>query len=196
VNTAEFQEMIAYLKQAGYNPVSQKQLFKALFQNEKLPEKAVMITFDDGYADNYSVAAPVLEKYGYPATFYIVTGSVGSAEYMSWEQIKDLDRRGMDIGSHSETHLDLTLLSAADLRSELSGSAAAITSQIGHPVYWLSFPGGSYDQDVLRFTAEAGYLLAVTTDPGEQQSSDSPYGLMRYRVRSDTGVEGFKEQVR
>ena len=136
-----------------------------------------MLTFDDGYVDNYEVAAPILEKYGFPATFYIITDKVGTPEYMTWDQVTDLDRQGMDIGSHTATHPDLTTLSAANLRRELSGSADTLKAQLGHPVYWLCYPAGKYDDDVLDYAREAGYLLATTTDPGEQQSSDEPFVL-------------------
>ena len=196
VSTANFEAQIGYLKQAGYQPVTQAQLFKALFNGAPLPAQPVMLTFDDGYLDNYEVAASILEKYGFPATFSIITEKVGTPEYMTWEQITDLDRRGMDIGSHTATHQDLTLLSAADLRQELSGSAETLKTRLGHPVYWLCYPTGKFDADVLKYAREAGYLLATSTRPGEQQSSDDPLGLLRYRMRPDTGLEGFKELVR
>ncbi|MEK6536034.1 MAG: polysaccharide deacetylase family protein [Actinomycetota bacterium] len=196
VSTADFEAQISYLKQAGYQPVSEAQLFKALYNNAPLPPRAVMLTFDDGYLDNYQVAAPILEKYGFPATFYIITEKVGTPEYMDWEQVADLDRRLMDIGSHTATHQDLTILSGADLKQELSGAAETFKSRLGHPVYWLCYPAGKYDADVIKYSRDAGYLLATTTKPGEEQSSDDPFGLLRYRVRSDTGLEGFKELVR
>lgn len=196
VSTADFEAQIGYLKQAGYQPVSEAQLFKALYNNVPLPPKAVMLTFDDGYLDNYQVAAPILEKYGFPATFFIITEKVGTPEYMDWEQVTDLDRRQMDIGSHTATHQDLTILSGADLKQELSGAAKTFESRVGHPVYWLCYPAGKYDAGVIKYSRDAGYLLATTTKPGEEQSSDAPFGLLRYRVRSDTGLEGFKELVR
>jgi peptidoglycan/xylan/chitin deacetylase (PgdA/CDA1 family) len=196
VSGADFEAMMAYLKEAGYHPVTQTQLFQALFEGVPLPEKPVMLTFDDGYLDNYQVAVPALQKYGFPATFYVITDKIGTSEYMTWEQVMELDREGMDIGSHTSSHLDLTTLSAADLQHELGDSGAAISSRLGHPVYWLCYPAGEYDADVINYSRAAGYLLAVTTEPGEQQSSDSPFEIMRYRVRSDTGLEGFKELVR
>lgn len=196
VSREEFETMMAYLSQAGYHTVSQRQLFRALFYGDPLPAKPVMLTFDDGYRDNFTLAAPILKQYGLVATFYVVTGDIGNPEYMTWEQVSELDRMGMDVGSHSASHPDLTQLAAADLKHELADSAAAISSHIDHPIYWLSYPAGSYDDDVLRYAKQAGYLLAVTTEPGEQQSSDAPLGLMRYRVRNDTGLEGFKELVR
>ncbi|MBI5869755.1 MAG: polysaccharide deacetylase family protein [Actinobacteria bacterium] len=196
VSTADLEAQMAYLKQAGYQPVSETQLFKALYGGAPLPPNPVMLTFDDGYVDNYQVVVPILEKYDFPATFYIVTDLVGTPEYMSWDQIVELDRKGMDIGSHTAAHRDLTTLGAADLQAEVTGSAETLKAHLGHPVYWFCYPAGKYDADVIASVKESGYLLATSTDPGEQQSSDDPFVLMRYRVRSDTGLEGFKEMVR
>lgn len=196
VSTADLEAQMAYLKQAGYQPVTQAQLFRALYSGEPLPPKPVMLTFDDGYVDNYQVIIPILEKYDYPATFYIVTDLVGTPEYMSWDQIVELDRKGMDVGSHTAAHRDLVTLGAADLQAEVAGSAEVLKTHLGHPVYWFCYPAGKYDADVIASLKAAGYLLATSTDPGEQQSSDDPFVLMRYRVRSDTGLEGFKEMVR
>lgn len=196
VSTADLEAQLAYLKQAGYQPVSETQLFKALYGGVPLPPNPVMLTFDDGYVDNYQVVVPILEKYDFPATFYIVTDLVGTPEYMSWDQIVELDRKGMDIGSHTAAHRDLTTLGAVDLQAEVADSAGILKEHLGHPVYWFCYPAGKYDADVIASVKESGYLLATSTDPGEQQSSDDPFVLMRYRVRSDTGLEGFREMVR
>lgn len=196
VSASDFDAMMGFLKKSGYSPVSEKQLFRALFSGELLPTNPVMLTLDDGYLDNYTVAAPILEKYGFPATFYIVSEMVGAPEYMTWDQVAGLDSKGMDIGSHTRTHADLTTLAGADLNRELKDSAASIESHLGHPVYWFCYPAGKYDTDVTRAALEAGYLLATTTKTGEIQSSGAPYELLRYRVRSDTGVEGFGELVK
>ncbi len=91
VSTADLEAQMAYLKQAGYQPVSETQLFKALYGGAPLPPNPVMLTFDDGYVDNYQVVVPILEKYDFPATFYIVTDLVGTPEYMSWDQIVELN---------------------------------------------------------------------------------------------------------
>jgi len=121
VSTADLEAQMAYLKQAGYQPVTEAQLFKALYSGEALPAKPVMLTFDDGYTDNYQVVAPILEKYGFTATFYIITDMVGNPEHMTWEQVVALDRKGMDIGSHSATHPDLTTIDATSLQTEVAG---------------------------------------------------------------------------
>lgn len=196
VSGADFTAQMDYLRQGGYQPVSMRQLFEALYYGVPLPAKPVLLTLDDGYLDNYTVAAPILEQYGFTATFYIISGMVGQPEYMSWEQVLDLERRGMEIGSHTVSHPDLSTLAAADLAAEVGNSAATLEGYLGHPVYWFCYPAGRFNVGVIEALKSAGYLLATTTAPGETQSSDAPFELPRYRVQPDTGVGGLAELVR
>ncbi|MHB1361975.1 MAG: polysaccharide deacetylase family protein [Thermoleophilia bacterium] len=196
VSAADFDAQMGYLKSAGYQPISQTELFNALFAGKPLPANPVVITFDDGYTDNYEVALPILQKYAFPATFYIISDRVGEAEYMTWDQVTWLDREGMDIGSHTATHPDLTEIPSAEALNEFTGSAQILQTYLGHPVYWLCYPAGKYDDTVVSLARSSGYLLAVTTKAGEVQSSSTPLTLWRYRVRNDTGLAGFEELVR
>ncbi len=190
-----FEQQMAYLAQTGYNPISQTQLFKALYYGQPLPPKPVMLTFDDGYQDSYFIAAPILAAYSFPATFYILTGMVGDAGYMDWRQIIELDQRGMDIGSHTISHKDLTLVSPGERRRQLFDSATVLYQKLGHPVYWFCYPSGKYSEAVETLAYKTGYLLAVTTDPGEQQSSHDPYAIKRYRMEADTSMDEFTRLV-
>ncbi len=193
VPASDLDAMLGYLKQAGFTPVTETQLFQALYGSQPLPAKPVMLTFDDGYSDVYEVARPILEKYGDPATFYIITDKVGTPEYMGWEQIEELGREGMDIGSHTLDHLDLTTLSAASLDNELKGSSQALSQRLGHPIYWFCYPSGKVNAVVERALGQSGYLLATTTWNGVHQSSDAPFELTRLRMRPETGLAGLKE---
>lgn len=195
VPAAEFDAQMGYLKQAGYNAVSATQLFRALFHGVPLPPNPVLLTFDDGYLDNFTVAAPILAKYGFPGTFYIVTDRIGATDYMSREQIVELDRMGMDIGSHSVSHRDLTSLPPPELNHELKDAADAIASLLGHPVYWFCYPSGKHNDGVKQAARGAGYLLAVTTTPGSTQNSGDPFGLLRFRIMPGMGLEGFRKLV-
>jgi len=191
VDPAAFETQLAYLQQQGYRTVSMRQLYTALYQGEPLPERSVLLTFDDGYADSYAVAAPLLEKYGFSGTFFIVTGLVGSEGYMNWDQVVELERMGMEIGSHTASHPDLTVLDGGGLEAELAGSAAALSERLAHPVYWLCYPAGAYNEEVLGRCLPAGYLLSVTTEPGQTHSSGDPYRLPRWRVGPGTTLEQF-----
>lgn len=191
VSTAQFEEQMSYLQQAGYKTVSQDQLYRAMYYGEPLPAKPVMLTLDDGFLDNYEVAAPILGKYGHRATFFIITDKVGVLGYMNWDQVVDLERMGMDIGSHTVSHPDLTILGAAGLERELIGSAVVINEKLGHPVYWLCYPSGAFNKGVWEHTWSAGYLSAFTTMPGEIHHTSYSLVQPRWRVGPGTGIEQF-----
>jgi peptidoglycan/xylan/chitin deacetylase (PgdA/CDA1 family) len=120
------------------------------------------------------------------ATFYIVSGFVGQPGYMSWDEIRALHAAGMEIGSHTVTHPDLTTLGLDQIRGELAESRAAIEAAIGAPVTSFCYPAGRFDDDVAALAQEAGYLNATTTMP------DLPEGdlmrLPRLRVEGSYGA--------
>ncbi len=195
LSAANLDAQLAWLRQAGVQPISETQLFQALFYGVALPAHPVLLTFDDGYADNYTVALPILHRYGFTATFFIISGKVGKPEYMNWDQIVSLDRQGMDIGSHTVDHNDLTILSEATRQGELANSAAAIAGHLGHPVYWFCYPSGDLNPRVVEDVRAAGYLLATTEKVSDRQSSDAPLTLSRYRMSNATTMQVFKALV-
>lgn len=196
VSAANFSRQMSYLKESGFHPVSQAALFEALFENEPLPDKPVVISFDDGYRDNFTQALPILESCNFTATFNIITAKVGIKGFMSWNQILELQFTGMDIGSHTVDHQDLSILSGPGVRHELIDSEQTLASHLGHPVYWLCYPSGAYNARVIAVAREAGYLLATTTHPGAYQSSAKPFELNRLRVRNDTTLTEFEQLLR
>ncbi len=191
VDPATFAKQMDYLARAGFTPITQARLFRALLYGEPLPDKPVLLTFDDGYEDCYQQAVPVLLQHGFPATFYVLAGKVGSPGYMNWSQVLDLDSRGMDIGSHGVSHRDLTVIGPDAAREELQGSQAALTLRLGHPVYWFCYPSGKYDPGILAMTGQRGYLLAVTTTPGKVLDSRLSLALPRCRIHADTDMDDF-----
>ena len=195
VSTEAFSRQMDYLDQAGYSPISQADFFKALYYGDPLPPNPVLLTFDDGYMDNYQQVAPILSLHNFTATFYIITGKVGDPEYMGWQQIVDLDWLGMDIGAHTVSHRDLTLISPEAARYQVEQSAVDLYEHLGHPVYWFSYPAGKFNESTRTLAWQSGFLLAATTIPGEIQNSNAPYVLHRYRVEADTSMEEFVRLV-
>ncbi len=196
VSAANFGRQMSYLKESGFHPVSQTALFEALFGNKPLPDQPVVISFDDGYLDNFTQALPILESDNFAATFNIITAKVGIKGFMSWNQILELQFTGMDIGSHTVDHQDLSILGGPGVRHELIDSEQTLASHLGHPVYWLCYPSGAYNARVIAVAREAGYLLATTTHPGAYQSSAEPFELHRLRVRNDTTLTEFEQLLR
>lgn len=197
VHPADFRRQMQWLKRRGYHAITQRRLYFALLHRRSLPRKPIVITFDDGYRDAFYRAAPVLARLRMPAVAYVITERIvdGDRHFLSWGHIRRLERRGVEIGSHSVSHRDLTQLSDRELLHELRGSRRALERGLRHPVQWLAYPFGSYDSRVERVARRAGYVLAVTTEAGSVQSARRPLALRRLRVLDSTGVGGLRAML-
>jgi peptidoglycan/xylan/chitin deacetylase (PgdA/CDA1 family) len=193
VHPADFARQMKWLKQHGYRTVTQRELFEALFRSRRLGTKPILITFDDGYRDLYENASPVLARLGMPATAYVISSRTknGYPVFLTWRLLRQLESRGIEIGSHTATHANLPSLSDADALRELVQSRLAFERRLGHPVQWLAYPFGACDARIERLAKRAGYVLAVTTEHGTVQSARRPLALRRLRVLDSTGVDGL-----
>jgi peptidoglycan/xylan/chitin deacetylase (PgdA/CDA1 family) len=184
-----FDEQVAWLSENGFTSVRMDTLSECLRGLTRCPEKPVALTFDDGYADAATEALPVLERYGFTATFYIVTGFVGRPGYMTWEQIELLRDSGMEIGSHSLSHPDLAAHSSEAAYEEITQSRRIIEEQIGMPVRSFCYPIGSYTPEIADIVREAGYTNAVTTYPGTDM--ELLFELPRQRILGGESIEAL-----
>jgi peptidoglycan/xylan/chitin deacetylase (PgdA/CDA1 family) len=193
VHPADFARQMRWLKRQGYRTITQRELFEALMCGRRLGPKPIMITFDDGYRDNFFKASPVLLRLGMRATAYVVAGRISGRDpsFLTWPLLRALERRGIEIGSHTIAHHDMTSLSDAEMLEDLTRSRRALERKLGHRVPWLAYPFGSYDERVERLTRRAGYLLAVTTQAGTVHSARQPFALPRLRILDTTGVRGL-----
>src|SRR5262245_31245028 len=198
VSPADFAGQMAWLRAHRYHAITQSQLFAALEQGKKLPAKPVLITFDDGYRDVLKNAAPVLDRLGMPATAYVITSRIsnGDVSFLSWAQLHALEESGVEIGSHTVHHSELTGLSDPTALQELIQSRRALEKHLGHPVQWFAYPAGKFDAHSEALVRQAGYVLAVTTEPGSAQSARAPFALHRYEVLDTTGVSGLASMLR
>jgi len=193
VDPRDFAAQMEWLRAHGWHAVTQLQAFDALEYGTKLPPKPIMITFDDGYRDVWGKASPVLARLHMPATAYIITDRISGPDpsFLTWGDLRKLERRGIAIGSHTVTHTELTLLDDSEALAELRDSRAILERKLGHPVQWFAYPAGREDPRVVQLVREAGYVLAVTTQPGAVQAADRPFELHRYEVLDSTGVTGL-----
>jgi peptidoglycan/xylan/chitin deacetylase (PgdA/CDA1 family) len=197
VTRADFAAQMEWLKRHGWHAVTQRQVFDALERGARLPPKPIAITFDDGYRDVLWNASPVLSRLRMPATEYVITGRVSGSDvsFLTWPELRRLERAGIAIGSHTVTHRELTSLSSSDALAELSDSRRVLERRLGHPVQWLAYPAGAEDAGVVALARRAGYVLAVTTSPGTVQSAADPLELHRYEVLDTTGVAGLASML-
>lgn len=182
VEPARFAAEMRAVSRAGYHTITQTQLFGALFRGRSLPPKPVLVTADDGYADDVTQMLPVLRRLGMVATFYIITGRLHEAGFLSPAQVRALDRAGMDVGAHTRTHADLPTLPLASMRAEIAGSRRDLERVLGHPVAAFAYPYGRFDATVVREVRRAGFALAVTTQGGTSESSLASLAMPRIHV--------------
>lgn len=198
----DFATQLDYLEQHGYHTISMAQLAAALHSQDGLPPKPVVITFDDGFADQMA-AFSELQRHHMVAAYYIIDGGPGSRwcigagrryhdpaqpaggcgdAYLSWDQIRQLDRSGIiTIGSHTIDHDNLASDSPDQQKYEIAQGKHELEAQLGHKVADFAYPYGSFDATTLQIVQQAGFTTAVTTTPGTSQSLANIYTLRRIR---------------
>jgi peptidoglycan/xylan/chitin deacetylase (PgdA/CDA1 family) len=187
----DFQRQMDLLHQGGHNVISFGQLAGCLRERRPLPERSVVITFDDGFNSVYAVAAPVLAHYGFPATVFLVAGYCGKTNdwpsqppglprmpLMTWSQARELDRQGFEFGAHTCTHPRLDLLADDEHEYELVESKTFIEDKLGHSVELFSYPYGRVSQSSAAIVQQT-YLGACTTRLGTVKDKSEPLAIQR-----------------
>jgi peptidoglycan/xylan/chitin deacetylase (PgdA/CDA1 family) len=172
----------------GYTTISLYQLLAHLTQGAPLPEKPVVITFDDGYRDNYENAFPLLRDRGLTATFFVVTDFIDEQRpvYLSWNMAREMLAAGMSIESHGRNHFTLEGQDENYLVWQALGSLETLQYELGVRPRFVSYPAGDYDQRTIDIFHSANYWAGLTTTQGTQQSSEHPFELERIRMRNTT----------
>ncbi len=181
VSPVKFAAQLDYLKSKGYKTITFQDV-----ENNNIPARPVILTFDDGYIDFYQNAYPVLKSRQMVAVSYIIT-SFNGGRYMDNNQIKEIASYGIEIGSHTISHPDLTTISPAKAQSEIANSKSILENIIGKPVISFCHPSGKYNDAVIKLVQDAGYKYATTTNPG-MANFNVPLTLSRYRINPDTNV--------
>jgi peptidoglycan/xylan/chitin deacetylase (PgdA/CDA1 family) len=175
-----FDQHMAWLAQNGYTGIRLDTMLRCMRGEPLCPPQPVVLTFDDGYADAYDAAFPILQRYGFSATFYIVTGFVGQPGYMGWEQVAALRDSGMEIGSHTIDHLMLTQTDPVEMARQITQSKQDLEHLLGVPITSFCYPVGDLNGFVVEQVRAAGYANAVTTRWDNNYSD--PLTLPRRRV--------------
>ncbi len=181
VTAGQFAEQMEYLAKEGYNAISLQELFAFYEGTGTLPPRPIVITFDDGYEDNYLTALPIMEKFQMKSTVFIVAGLVGTPEYLSWQQIAKMKQRQTEIGSHTLSHVALNSLAPEQQRYELLQSKKLLEQHIG-PVNFLAYPYGAFSKVTEQMLRETGYLGACSGIPGLSHKEENLYALKRINI--------------
>ncbi len=198
VKTEDFEAQMEYLFTNDYCTISFADVYLAMAGLKELPPKPVVLTFDDGGEDNYKVAFPMLKKFGFTATFFVITGPAdrGKEGQMTWDQLREMAAAGMSVQSHTVSHPDLRGVSRARLETEMVESRQAIAVAIGEPSYVLCYPAGAYNTKVIEAVRAAGYVMAVATDKGGGFELAGLFKLKRLRMQPFTTIAGLARMLR
>lgn len=182
VTTSDFRDDMKYLANNGYTSITMDELYNYLVHNESLPDKPVLITFDDGYTDNYTNAFPILKEYHMQATLFMIGDAIGTDRFLSAEQLKEMDANGFHIEAHTYSHKRLTNLDDMTLQADLAKSRTVLESLLQRPIRYLAYPQGFDNELVQQRTKDAGYLMAFTVAPGTVKPGDNLFALNRLSI--------------
>lgn len=198
MSEANLRMQMNYLKDHGYHPITMQELYDYVTKGAPLPEKPVCITFDDGYLDSYTIVYPLMKEYGFPWTLFVITDDVGKPHNrMTWAQLKEMaDSHTVTISNHTLSHPKLhNLKTAAEKSKEIVEANQALKYHLGIDNYWLAYPYGDYDDEVIEICKKAGIKMAVTTDSGRVHVGSYPYDLKRVYIGNDISIARFSERL-
>lgn len=198
VTPDNFRVQMNWLKTNGYETISLYDLIYALNIGwPPLPDKPIILTFDDGYVDNYEFAFPILQELGYTGTFFILTDVTDRNEpaYMTWDMLREMYAAGNSIEVHGREHFDMANRDYDWLVFNLLGPVQTIEANLGQRPRFLSYPAGSYDDLVISTAQQLEYWAAVTTRNGAEHNKNDPFELRRMRVRGDWSLDIFSAVV-
>ena len=183
VSPENFRKQLAWLRDHNYTAITMRDADLVLAGKKPMPVRPVVLTFDDGYADFYTTAAPILRDAGFTATNYLPTRLVDAdPAYMTWAQVQQLDAEGFEMAAHSQYHTDITTASANQARLEVFGSKTDLESHLGHPVVDWAYPYGAVNVAATALVREAGFWSGTTTQPGSWHEPGQLLYLTRVRM--------------
>ena len=189
LSPAAFAAQLAWLRDHHIQTITVSDLIADL-KRGKPPRNAVVLTFDDGYADAATVVAPLLEQYGDRASFYISAGFVGDGRHVSWAQLRTMRAAGMEIGCHGTFHRDLTKLTPREATFEVEHCAASLTRYIGRPTTY-AYAAGRWNPTIERLVEATHFDAALTELPGVTATLNDRYRLSRRRIDRAYGLATF-----
>jgi peptidoglycan/xylan/chitin deacetylase (PgdA/CDA1 family)/GT2 family glycosyltransferase len=203
VSVRQFKRQMAWLRWAGYRVLGLEELLEYRREHRLPPGRSVVLTFDDGYADNRQLAFPILQAHHFTAIFFLVTANVGGKNtwddngelagrsLLSWSDIREMVSAGMQVGAHTRHHVALPAVSAAEAEQEIGGSRADLERQLGRAVRAFAYPYGLLDETTPRTVARAGFDGACCSRSGPNTSVVSSYLLRRLEIRGTDSLLQF-----
>lgn len=175
-----FEMQIKTLKEAGYNFITASELGQYLDGKKQLPQRPVILTFDDGYGDFYTDVFPLLKKYNVVATEYVISGVLDTPNYMTTEQVREIAQSGLvEIGAHTIHHRNLKAIPIEEAKTEIEKSREDLENLLGIKVVSFAYPYGGFNEELAAIVKKVGYTTAVTTKGGVIANQENRYTLFR-----------------
>ena len=188
----QFKQQMKYIKDNGYSTITLDQLYKFIMENKPLPQKSVVITFDDGYVDNYQCAYPILKEFNHKATVFVIPKTIDkNKNYMTSNQLKELQSNGIDIESHTLDHEKLTTLSYEKQLNTLKESKTTLENILGKKVNYIAYPYAKYNTDTIKAAMNAGYSMGFILGSKVARKNDGIYTLHRISVDPNDSIDIF-----
>jgi peptidoglycan/xylan/chitin deacetylase (PgdA/CDA1 family) len=189
---SKFEEQIKLLHDWEYTSITTEMLVKAITEGASLPPRPVIITLDDGNIDNYTTAWPIMQKYGFTGVLYIVENYIGADKYMNADQIVEMYNAGWEVGSHSVSHQDLTLIKPDRQRYEIVKSREKLQSLLGIPILTFAYPYGKEGDGVVDYVKFAGYIAGMgATGFTANQGLSNLFVLQRCEIKGSEDAKTF-----
>jgi len=197
VTPDKFEAQLKFLKERGYTSIDLYQFYGALARGDKLPAKPIVVTFDDGYGDLHEYAFPLMQKYNFTGTIFMITDFTDAqkSEYIVWAKALEMARAGWRLESHTKNHPSLEGQSLEFQRDQLKGSMDVLKKNLGYTPRFLAYPYGKFDQNSIKILQEVGYWGAVTTNIGSKHSYGSLYTAPRVRVNGYNELPAFAQSL-
>ncbi|MGG7203065.1 polysaccharide deacetylase family protein [Clostridium butyricum] len=196
ITPEKLQEQLDYINDNNYVTITMTELYDHIENNKPIPEKSILITFDDGYMNNYTEAFPMLKELNMTATIFCVGNSLDGSYYLSEEAIKEMSDYGIDIESHTVNHVHLDTMSYDEQLLELKNSKNILEKITGKEVLSLAYPFGDYNDNTIKAAKDAGYKMGFTTKLGLSDRTDDIYKLDRIYISSSYDMNTFKNLLK
>ncbi len=197
VSAENFSAQMDYLAQSGYRTITTARLYNYLSGKSNLPPKPIVITLDDGHADAFKNAVPILLAHHMVASFAVVSGFVGTSDYATWQQISRAQSEGMEIINHSFNHMNFAdpRFTLQYKQDAIAKCVSALQGELGDNTKTFVYPYGSYGTDIENLLKADGFDMAFTTNFGEAYKGDNLFELPRIRVHGLETLERFRETL-